>query len=225
MPRACFLFITTIALAAGCGGRSRGTTPGDDAGPVDARVGGDGGVACGATVCAPGLVCCTDCDGNQSCGEECAGIACPPGDCRSDDDCMGGTSWEYCLPPGEPPACGVGCMMMRDCEAHADCGEGSRCVQYRGGCCASTDPLSSRCLPACTEASCAEGERCNTEGICEPIPCSDGWSCPAYTSCTGTGDGHGCSRNTCATDADCAGGYCVNGACHPGLGTCTPPSA
>jgi len=36
-----------------------------------------GGVACGATTCAPGDQCCTDCDGNKSRGQACPGIACP----------------------------------------------------------------------------------------------------------------------------------------------------
>ena len=84
-----------LALGA-CGARSVG--PGQPDGGGDAGVerpasGNDGQgtggsdappVACGASSCGPGQVCCTDCDGNQSCGLACPGSVCPPRDGGSD---------------------------------------------------------------------------------------------------------------------------------------------
>lgn len=233
MPRALLLTFLLAALTA-CGSSSRSRSPDSDGGTTGRDAGDrprDGaaedtgdlmGEPCGSTVCTGAEVCCVDCDGApMGCGMACPGIACPS-DCRSDADCTSGS--ETCLPPGVPPACGIGCAMMRDCESHADCGEGLRCVEMVGPCCSAADPLESRCLPACAPGSCPEGQRCNADAICEPTPCADGYTCPAHTTCTGTGDEHGCSRNACTSDADCPSGACVSGLCYTGPGTCTPPS-
>ena len=245
MPRALLLVVMLLVpLSVACGGDSRARSPGTDGGidpPGDGgttdrdsgdrmRDGGDpgedSGVLCGEERCAARQACCVDCDGAPiGCADACPGIACPPDDCRTDADCTAAGTFEYCVPPGVPPACGVGCAMMRDCELHEDCGEGQRCVEMVGPCCTAADPLESRCMPACAPGGCPTGQRCNADAICEPLPCTEGYTCPAHTTCTGTGDDHGCARNPCVGDGDCPGGACVSGSCYDGPGTCMGPAA
>ncbi len=207
----------------GCGGRRSGR--GDGGVGRDGGGGTDGGFTCGAEVCDPGEVCCTSCAGVQTCAVACTGEACfdaGPSGCRSDADCT--SSGESCLAPGASHGCGIPCSPDRQCESAGECAEGQLCVEYVASCCGPDMP-SSRCQDPCTETSCPEGERCGVDGVCEPTPCEEGWECPEHTSCEGAGDAHGCRRTTCTTDTDCAGGFCVNGACYSSLGACTPPAA
>jgi len=44
--------------------------------------------------------------------------------------------------------------------------------------------------------------------------------CPSNFACLGSV----CIRQTCKVDADCDD-FCVDGACYPALGACTPPAA
>ncbi len=148
-------------------------------------------------------------------------------DCRSDEDCQDLGMSEFCAPPGTGPGCGIPCEEERLCEGDVDCAVGEACAEYLGNCCFAGSPLSSRCQPRCTEASCETGTRCPTSGVCEPVPCDEGYDCEAHTTCgaSGAGDDHGCVRDACTDDADCGAGACVLGGCYEGPGTCTPPAA
>lgn len=228
------LTMVSLALLVACGSSTRreaddGGTTRLDAGTARDAGRTDGAVRCGAELCEAGEMCCYDCDGTPSgCGPACPGYACPPdggpeGACLSDSDC--GSS-EYCLPPGASRPCGIACMVERTCESSADCPEGNVCVEALGPCCSAGDPLSSQCIPECTAGSCGEGLTCGTDGLCAAISCTDGWTCPMHTTCTGTGDAHGCSRDTCTGSGECGeGGFCVDGRCYGTPGTCTLPSA
>lgn len=77
------------------------------------------------------------------------------------------------------------------------------------------------CRPPCAADSCAEGDRCGSEGLCEPVPCDEGYMCPTHTTCDPEAPGDGCVRDTCTGDDTCsAGGFCVLGRCYSTLGTC-----
>ncbi len=161
-------------------------------------------------------------------GPTCEGYAPPPPEfapCRSTGDCA---SSESCVPPGVPRACGICAPVPLECDGAADCGEGEVCVRENVPC--SCEPvLGALCRPACTTDSCAEGERCGSDGACEPIACDEGWVCPDNTRCSAeTGpalavDAHGCFRIACASDIDCDCGACIDGLCYDGPGTCQPP--
>ena len=144
--------------------------------------------------------------------------------CRSRRECGSG---EDCATPSDVPVCGIGCAAERGCATAADCGAGMACTEYVGACCAPWQDLSSRCTPACTVTSCGEGERCGASGACEPIPCSDGYSCPRQWRCVAAGSGverHGCQRIACTSDGDCdSPGYCVEAQCRDALGHCEVP--
>jgi len=265
------LLAPVVFLLCACGGDGRpiadGGLPGRDSGSDGGGSDSDGGgVSCGGSICDPGEICCTDCEGVQSCADACPGLACldggvpcgdmvctggdtccmgcdgtyscapdcpheectdgglPDGSCRSDTDCAGGS--EYCAQPDAPPACGVGCSADRTCVSSGDCPGAAVCEEYLGPCCRPGDPLSTRCVPPCDESGCGAGERCRPDGLCEPVPCSDGHECPAHTECTGAGDAHGCARDSCGTGADCdPGGYCVLGSCYAEPGSCELPAA
>ena len=76
------------------------------------------------------------------------------------------------------------------------------------------------CVEGCTRpAQCGVAETCSDGHRCVPAPCNITADCPAYFACANGG----CTRATCATDADCALGYCVTGACYDTLGQCMLP--
>jgi len=93
---------------------------GADAGVSDAGT----GITCGAATCAPGQICCIDCDGTATCdapGAACTGPGCPPvpcatGTCRVTPD-------GPCEPPGGPV--GNGCCA---CGTDDLCSELCRCA-------------------------------------------------------------------------------------------------
>ena len=212
-----------VALAVGCGGGGEPEVDGD----VDADADGDvdGDVDTDVDTDAD-----TDADGDVDGDAEVDGDGdLPEGSCRGDGDCdeaMG----EYCMPPGAPMPCGVGCDAPRECEPAAGCAGELLCEEYVASCCFAGDPLASRCVDPCTDTSCDAGERCAEGGLCEPAPCSDEYVCPPHTSCTegGRADEHGCERATCTADGDCStppGGYCVVGQCHETPGSCELPAA
>ncbi len=145
------------------------------------------------------------------------------GGCRSQSECG---SAQACVPPGVPYACGIPCMQERACESAADCEDGQVCAEYVGSCCFAGE-LSSRCLPPCTDGSCAAGERCDgASGLCVTIACDNGYACAEHTSCApgaAGADAHGCVRDACSGDGECDGGACVDGLCYEGPGTCEGP--
>lgn len=152
----------------------------------------------------------------------CEDYALPPPErptCTSSSEC-GGLS---CVPADTPPACGLCPPVVRECEGHDECGPSHVCVEEEY--CDCDSGPSSFCRPVCSEDDCAEGERCRD--VCEPIPCGAGFECPPNTYCTtphdeppGPVDAHGCTRLTCATDAECACGVCIDGLCQSGPGIC-----
>jgi hypothetical protein len=71
---------------------------------------------------------------------------------------------------------------------------------------------------------CTSDDRCEADGTCTPIPCDEGYACPAATHCDRTSlsaDAHGCVRPTCSERGDCGEGeHCVLDRCWPTPGTC-----
>jgi len=148
---------------------------------------------------------------------------CSNGGCRSQSECG---SDESCVPPGVRRACGIPCPEQRDCESAEDCAPGQVCGEYVATCCFAGE-RSSRCQLPCTDASCAEGERCDaTSGLCVTVLCDEGLACAPHTHCSpgsAGADEHGCVRDPCAGDGDCGDGGCVDGLCYDGPGSCEPP--
>lgn len=166
---------------------------------------------------------CPDCHGGQSYVSclgpnagtgACGGGACPAG-CRSASDCSGG---QECVAPGASPGCGV--CRPSDCTTDAQCASGQVCDQAPCVCTGS----GRACIPACKSAAdCGEGQSCTATHHCVPTPCSGASQCPMYFACVFTPGGGQCTRRTCASDAECGGGWCVDGACWGALGSCTFP--
>ncbi len=165
--------------------------------------------------------------------------------CRSSSECASGEGCVAPVRPGDaPPLCGMGCSVSTECASDDDCAGELLCLAYLGPCCGQDGQLSTACKPACADdAVCGEGYRCKAVGRgCEPVPCDEGFACPAHTVCDpAAAEGrapcevpglcgsrheldHGCVRRACASDGGCAaGGVCVEGTCQEGLGTCEGP--
>lgn len=147
-------------------------------------------------------------------------LACPspsPTDtgCRDDADCADGRScWA-------PDACNVGDYEdpPDECVPGEPCGDGWVCALVPETCGVGPHQV---CVEPCPARACADDERCDeVTGLCGAWMCTDGYSCPPYTHCDPSGDARsGCVRDVCADDADCAGGFCVDGTCHATPGTC-----
>ena len=115
--------------------------------------------------------------------------------CRSDAECM--ALGQQCLAGMPAPLnCGgstpcPGCFMDM-CATDADC---------MGGICElSVFTQHNVCNPRCTDATCADGERCEADGRCEPVPCDDGFACAGGYRCVPgglVGDVHGCVMIPC----------------------------
>jgi hypothetical protein len=105
------------------------------------------------------------------------------------------------------------CVEMAGCTSNEDC------VNYKGTVCSTGAGAQAAdggpsCRPPCTSNDdCNYWESCQTDGICQPLPCE---TCPSYLSCTGGK----CGPKSCTTDADCPGAYCVDDTCFATLGTC-----
>lgn len=165
--------------------------------------------------------------------------------CALDTDCFSGVCQTYTLtgpcicPNGE-----TGTMCVQHCST-APCEEGFAC-EPAGHClpiscaqgfvcgldlvCDEASPFADQhgCAPTPCDAgfTCAPGDACakgspeaDPHG-CAPIHCNDGFMCPVSTYCSATTPGHGCALHSCATDADCDCGACVEGWCAPQIGIC-----
>lgn len=143
-----------------------------------------------------------------------SGPACPgvealadvPGTtCRSAADCR--PSW-LCTAEAQSSQCGGAFLpAQRDCETGAQCAESERCVK------AAPDPcrngLATSCKPACSNDSCAADERC-VDGLCEAVPCDDGFSCSELQVCAPDrvgSDVHGCAPRNCNEGYVCQAGF------------------
>jgi hypothetical protein len=150
-------------------------------------------------------------------GPACPGVA-PRADepgrtCRSSDDCTNGASCESDFSPG----CGALLPAQRLCELDGDCASGSRCVEatVQQPC---EDGLAASCVPECSADSCGDGDRC-TDGICEPLPCTEGFDCDGLYVCMPGrpgADRHGCAPRNCNEGYECEAGY----SCDAGTGRC-----
>ena len=131
--------------------------------------------------------------------------------CRTQSDC--GPS-SYCAAPGAPEPC-ASCPTSPPCASDVDCQKASPssiCERACNGMCPQR-----QCMPGCGDGnSCPEGKTCASNHRCEPSVCSTGVQCPAQHSCS---NGR-CTRRLCSGDVDCAGGYCVSGACYSTSGVC-----
>lgn len=139
--------------------------------------------------------------------------------CHDSRECEDGAR---CLAPGEHRGCGFCQPFESDCEQDSDCEDGSICTAVQAAQCpCETVKI---CQPGCdSDASCQEGQQCRASGRCGPQRCAPE-PCPALFNCQPVeGFGDGCVRQFCAQDSDCGGSFCVNGACHEALGTCTLP--
>jgi hypothetical protein len=187
-----------IALAAmACG--SRAPAPGPDAGVADGGVaGGDGGGADGGVVT----------DGGSG--------------CRSASDCP---QLQSCLAPGELGGCGACLVPEPTCARDEECaplGDGFICDSRPEDCFCSGEKT---CRAGCArDAECGEAAFCAPTHRCVPLVCRTDDGCPQHYECRPPDNPH-CYRKICPRDADCPGGFCVNGLCYPALGTCTPPRA
>jgi hypothetical protein len=139
----------------------------------------------------------------------------PTGDgavpCRTSMDCPDSPPLPaVCYGPISPASI---CVEMAGCTSNEDC------VNYKGTVCSTGAGAQAAdggpsCRPPCTSNDdCNYWESCQTDGICQPLPCE---TCPSYLSCTGGK----CGPKSCTTDADCPGAYCVDDTCFATLGTC-----
>jgi len=168
----------------------------------------------------------TACD--SDCGETgvCESWAPPPPEgvpCTADSDCDSAAT-EYCLPPGESPACPVCSPDERSCLSDADCPDGTHCAEYEPVCPPCDGIAPTTCFENCVPGGCPDGETCTPGGGCTPLRCESGAvECPDNHRCTGGGD-DGCARLACERDSDCDCGSCISGLCYDGPGVCRRPS-
>jgi len=142
--------------------------------------------------------------------------------CHDQKDCE---PFETCLAPGEPAPCGICRHLEPECASDHDCPANTVCEWVTGSCLC--EPVH-RCIPRCDLPiasplpPCAAGFVCDASGHCIEQPCGapGPLECPMFFFCAP--DSGVCRRVSCANDADCAGGFCVEGLCYDALGTCMP---
>ncbi len=212
MIRRAFYGVAVAALV-GCGGSGAsrdggagqaGASGGGNAGRGGGgATGGGGGLTGGSNLYCPGAT-------EWPAGETV---------CRDGSEC---SPDELCYPNGPPDFSGVcgGCIPPASpCTSDRDCATGI-CGPFPDPCNCGFN--ANECAPACTDASCADGERCATDGRCEPIPCDDGFSCPDQKRCGPTSpdaDANGCEWTPCTDGWTCIDGY----VCEPTVGNIHDP--
>jgi len=137
--------------------------------------------------------------------------------CREPDDCStvpGG----YCSPEFPTFNCGACLPSVRECENDDGCSTGEICAESAIPPCSCDAQGDTSCVPACTDDSCGDDERC-ADGHCEPISCSDGYTCGELFICAperAAADPHGCSPRNCNEGYVCGDAYScdtVSGSC------------
>jgi hypothetical protein len=224
------LAVVCLVAAIGCGGGGGGDTI--DASLHDAViVDGPDGSQCAAiddiAVCRLTTGCVADFCSDCTCGQTfngCRALAAEPDDCPPllcpEPTCCGDgadcDSARSCYHPGESPGCGAPNDDPGDCTVDTECNQGA------GEICEPI-PCSSlgafHCVAGCTgPGDCQQGTECNPEHRCTSQPCDDTSPCPTDFHC----DESFCARDACVLDTDCAG-FCVEGLCYDGRGTCAAP--
>jgi hypothetical protein len=100
------------------------------------------------------------------------------------------------------------CESNADCPSEQLCGEEGRCV----GClttaqCGDRVCVDNACVACTTTAQCGGGEVCNVPlGVCQD--CITSFDCATDEACVS-----GTCYAECTSDAQCAGGYCIDNAC------------
>lgn len=116
--------------------------------------------------------------------------------CRSTDECSGNEICQAYL----PYPCSNG---INSCYQHSECGVGHLCIPSGQHSCVGFGSINI-CGTPCTETSCAEGQRCEDDGLCRPTPCAEGYECPPDLVCADEGDlevdEHGCRAASCESD-------------------------
>jgi hypothetical protein len=145
-------------------------------------------------------------------GPVCPGSDPPPAGyatCRQEADCKG-LSCLQSVP--SQPGCGVLMGATTRCASDADCGPGSSvCEPYTvpPGPCTIAPYDGTQCTPPCTSTSCAADQQCLASGHCQPIPCTQGYTCAAGLVCKvgdAAADPHGCAPLPCTQGYTCAAG-------------------
>ena len=211
-----------VLLAVGCTTRvdptvmppsDTGTTPASDAGTTPASTGCRSDSDCPRPGPSNVPWACLRSDSFYRCGPV------EPGrvgvSCTEDAQCGGGNICRASIAPddGGLGASGLVCTRAVACTDDVQCGGGQVCRKDPTVPTGWIDPSGLVCSVACaTDHDCAPMDKCES-GHCRGRTCAE---CPSYLSCaSGT-----CLVPNCATDANCPGGYCVDGGCAGSLGVC-----
>ena len=188
----------------------------------------DSGPGCGALM-VPQQLCVSD----EDCFE---GSVCVPWLCGDDPCCEGqGTQ---CVPACQDQPCQDGFACSDDghcsaisCEDGFSCDDGFVCDPSRAdahvdehGCTVQTCGLDGAACPQ--GFMCDGGAAGNPNGTCLPIACSSDADCHPNEVCNPPGSiyASGCELATCASDADCGCGACIQERCQPRLFVCLSPA-
>jgi len=189
--------------------------------------------------CVPYTLSCPLCNGHV-CSYPPPPCTSSPSSCAAGERCRSDGTCEL-IPCNEGGVCGTsfrctptstkadkrGCEPVA-CDSGYTCPSGTRCNLGS----ARSDIFGCELIPCDAGYTCPAETRCKVGSSradqrgCEYTPCSDGFACSENTRCTVTAPAasdHGCRAMTCKSDVDCDCGYCVNGVCSIGPGTCQYP--
>jgi MYXO-CTERM domain-containing protein len=155
------------------------------------------GYTCVGGFCLPSE--CIDCADHEicvdnACVDPCEGVTCGP-----DEECSFGTCYD-CRVNGCPD--GLLCY-ERVCQP-------DRCET--AGCEANQDCVDGVCQPACEDADCPAGQRCNASGQCAPDACA-GVDCEGTEVCVGGECVDDPCTRICGEDEVCIADACVSDPC------------
>jgi hypothetical protein len=165
-----------------------------------------GGVSCGPATCASGQVCCTACDGTQSCAAACSGIACDSGalsdagnkaDSGSSTDSGSTSDSGIKTDSGTPIDSGsiadAGCENAPGCTA-----VGGNCVSIDGG----SEVVTCVSMNGCLKSS-GDPTVCASDQLCSSAA-DGGAACVCNNTCpaAGTFCADATHTNTCTADSN-----------------------